>query len=277
MSKKVEKHVSMLKNFDTLTDDQKNELLSEFKKIKLLTPDFANAKTAKNSGRGYHSHILHLAPAKLSGFNMCPAASQGCAAACLNTAGRGRFDSIQYSRIRKTLFFVRFRNEFMLKLAREISNIEKQSAKLGLTPVVRLNGTSDIPWENIKLGQCRSHNIFSMFPNVQFYDYTKMKHRLPRLKVSQLANYHVTFSASESNWDDCLDALKLGFNVATVFDRIPKTYQGFKVIDGDAHDLRFLDESGGRIVGLKAKGDAKKDKSGFVKFIDQKAALLQAA
>lgn len=265
MSKKVEKHVSMLKNFDALTDDQKNELLSEFKKVKLLTPDFANAKTAKNSGRGYHSHILHLAPAKLSGFNMCPAASQGCAAACLNTAGRGRFDSIQYSRIRKTLFFVRFRREFMAKLIKEIKSIETKAFKKSLKPVVRLNGTSDILWESIKLGQS---NIFQLFPNVQFYDYTKVIQRLPRLVLMQLPNYHLTFSASESNWDDCLKAFKLGFNVAVVFNEIPRQYDSMPVFNGDATDLRFMDPKN-HIIGLKAKGDAKKDKSGFVKFIDK--------
>ncbi len=260
------KHVESLKDFKNINESEKSDLLKYFtsSNYKLLTPDFANTKTAKNQGHGVLSFIMHLAPHKLSGFNVCPAASKGCSASCLNTAGRGRFDSIQESRVRKTLFFFRFKKEFMSKLIKEIKALETKAFKKGLKPVVRLNGTSDLAWESIKLGQS---NIFELFPNVQFYDYTKVIHRLPRLNLMQIPNYHVTFSASESNWDSCLDAFKLGFNVAVVFNEIPKKYDSMPVFNGDATDLRFKDPSN-HIIGLKAKGDAKKDKTGFVKFIN---------
>lgn len=271
---RTKKHIKWLKDFKNISETKKQDLLSYFNSVnyKLLTPDFANTKTAKNQGHGVLSVILHFAPHKLSGFNVCPAASKGCSAACLNTAGRGQFDSIQDSRIRKTLFFVKFRAEFMSKLIKEIKSLEIKAAKRFLKPVVRLNGTSDVMWESIKLGQS---NIFQLFPNTQFYDYTKMIHRLPRLKLMQIPNYHITFSASESNWDSCLNAFKLGFNVAIVFNSIPETYESMPVFNGDNTDLRFLDPSN-HIIGLKAKGKAKSDKSGFVKFIDINAALKAA-
>lgn len=269
MNKYVSKHIELLRKSHELKESDKIQLLKELRGIGLLTPDFANTKTAKSMGFGYASYILHLAPSKVSGYNMCPAASKGCAAACLNTAGRGRFDSIQESRIRKTLYFVKFQSEFLKHLAHEIKKVETKALRDGLKPVVRLNGTSDIPWENLSV------NMFTMFPNVQFYDYTKVLARLPKLKSMGLKNYHITFSSSESNWNECIEAFNLGFNIAVVFDVIPKVYQTLPVVNGDElhGDLRFLDASGS-IVGLRAKGDAKKDVSGFVKrlLIDRKVA-----
>lgn len=266
--------LEMLKSLATRTNDQKIDLLKSLKKIKLLTPDFANTKTAKSSKvfSGYVSYILHLSPADLAfkfigqRGTLCPMASQGCKAACLNTAGRGRFNSIQESRIRKSLYFILFKNEFMSHLKKEISRLETKANKAGKRLVIRLNGTSDIQWENINMSQVVVHpilNVFDLFPNVQFYDYTKIVKRLD--KVSQHKNYFVVFSASESNESDCVKALELGFNVATVFNSIPDSWLGVKVINGDTHDFRFLDQGRGVIVGLKAKGKAKHDKSGFVK------------
>lgn len=271
---RTKKHIKWLKDFKNINETKKQDLLSYFNSAnyKLLTPDFANTKTAKNQGHGVLSFILHFAPHKLSGFNVCPMASKGCSAACLNTAGRGQFDSIQDSRVRKTLFYFKFRAEFMSKLIKEIKALELKATKQNLKPVVRLNGTSDLMWENIKLGQS---NIFQVFPNVQFYDYTKVIHRLPRLKLMQIPNYHITFSASESNWDSCLEAFKLGFNVAVVFNSIPEKYESMPVFNGDNTDLRFMDPIN-HIIGLKAKGKAKNDKSGFVKFIDVNAAIKAA-
>ena len=271
-SQLVRDHIEIIRNSHALPDLGRAELVKQLRKIGLLTPDFANAKTAKSQGFGFASYILHLAPSKVSGYNVCPAASKGCAAACLNTAGRGRFDSIQESRIRKTLYFIKFQKEFMAHLYTEIKKLEIKAKKDGLKPVVRLNGTSDVPWENLKID---GQNLFQLFPNVQFYDYTKVLIRLAKLKAMDLKNYNVTFSCSESNWTECVTAMGLGFNVAVVFDTIPKTYQGFNVINGDdSHgDLRFLDAPNS-IVGLRAKGDAKKDLSGFVKRLD---AVKQAA
>jgi hypothetical protein len=230
-------------------------------KMTLLTT--GNPKIAKGTVLGYLTNILHLAPYKLSGRNVCPMATAGCAAACLNTAGRGGIikkgettNQIQIARLARTDFFFNDREAFMGKLVKEITNAIKLAEKHELTPVFRLNGTSDIRWETIAVGGFR--NVMEMFPNVQFYDYTKIANRrdLP-------ANYHLTFSLAESNLEDALLALAHGMNVAAVFRTVPDTFLGVSVIDGDATDLRFLDKRG-VVVGLKAKGKAKKDTSGFV-------------
>lgn len=233
--------------------------------MKVLTPAFANAKTAKSiKFDDYLSSILHLAPSDVSGvINTCPWASAGCKAACLNTAGRGRFDSIQQARINKTKRLVNDRESFFEDLYKDHMSLSRKAAKLGKNPVSRLNGTSDLPWHHFKIKDNKT--IFQLFPHIQFYDYTKDIKRLRMLHENPISNYNVTFSASESNWDQCVEALKLGFNVAVVFDSIPEKYLGYEVINGDDHDLRFLDKQGGVIVGLKAKGKAKKDLSGFVK------------
>lgn len=233
--------------------------------MKLLTPAFANAKTAKSiKFDNYLSSIMHLAPSTVSGvINTCPFASEGCKAACLNTAGRGRFDSIQQARIKKTTRFVKDRANFLNDLYKDHVSLSRKAAKLGKNAVSRLNGTSDLPWHHIKVKDNKT--IFQLFPHIQFYDYTKDISRVKALAKNPIANYNLTFSCSESNWDQCIEALKLGTNVAVVFDVIPETYQGYEVINGDDHDLRFLDKQGGVIVGLKAKGKAKKDSSGFVK------------
>lgn len=223
-----------------------------------------NPKILKGTAFGYLTAILHLAPGRLSGFNVCPGASLACLDACLNTAGRGGIikkgettNTIQKARLRKTLAFFNETETFMLQLAKEIGNIVKLANKHGLTPAIRLNGTSDIRWENEKVGNFA--NLMEMFPNVIFYDYTKLANRrnLP-------PNYRLTFSLSESNDVSAEQALSAGMNVAVVFRNLPPTFMGRPVIDGDVSDLRFLDPMG-VIVGLKAKGKAKKDTSGFVR------------
>ena len=130
---------------------------------------------------------------------------------------------------------------------------------MGLKPVFRLNGTSDLAWEKYT---CKGSdkNIFEMFDNIQFYDYTKVLGR----KVSQYKNYHLTFSAADGNDADVAKAVAQGMNVAVVFDKLPETYMGRPVNNADDTDLRFLDPKG-TIAGLKAKGRAKKDTSGFVR------------
>jgi hypothetical protein len=232
---------------------------------RLLT--VSNMKTVKGEGRGYRTFILHLAPSTLSGYNTCPMASKGCAAACLNTAGRGVYANTQNARIRKTRYFFENRDAFMLDLAADIATAIRRTEKAGLIPVFRLNGTSDIRWENIPIMEYR--NIMEMFPNVQFYDYTKLNNRrnLPH-------NYALTFSRSESNADD-VDMILNGIehvrtpssiNIAVVFnvakgDALPASWMGRKVIDGDVDDLRFLDPHWS-IVGLRGKGKAYRGKRG---------------
>lgn len=225
--------------------------------MKLLST--ANPKIQKGAKLGYLSFILHLAPATLSGKETCPKRTAGCTAACLNTAGRGGMfrrgentNMIQQARIRKTQYFFADRENFLKDLEADIRKGIKQAARLGLTPVFRLNGTSDLSWEK--------YGIFEKFPGVQFYDYTKVLGR----KVAHLPNYHLTFSAADGNDADVARAIEQGMNVAAVFDSLPETYMGRPVINADDTDLRFLDPQG-VIAGLKAKGRAKRDTSGFVR------------
>lgn len=225
--------------------------------FKLLST--ANPKIQKGTERGYLSFILHLAPSTLSGHNTCPKATPGCIASCLNTAGRGGMfkrgedtNVIQKARIRKTKFFYDNRAEFMFQLFQDIKRGIKLANSLGLKPVFRLNGTSDLSWE--KYDMLPGMTVFECFPDVQFYDYTKVLGR----KVQGIANYHLTFSRAESNDADTAQAQAEGMNVAVVYDKIPEG-----VYSADADDLRFLDPKVG-IIGLKAKGRAKKDYTGFV-------------
>jgi hypothetical protein len=224
--------------------------------MKLLST--GNPKLMKGEKKGYLSFILHLAPSWLSGHNTCPMASNGCAAVCLNTAGRGGMfkrgettNNIQRARIRKTVRFFDYREQFMADLVKDITLAIKQAEKKNMIPVFRLNGTSDLRWETVPVYGFR--NIMEMFSQVQFYDYTKLPNRrnIP-------ANYHLTFSRSESNEH----LIPADLNVAVVFDTLPTTYLGRPVVNGDDTDLRFLDPQG-VVVGLKAKGKAKKDNSGF--------------
>jgi hypothetical protein len=223
-----------------------------------------NPKLMKGQKKGYLSSVLHLAPADVSGYNTCPKATAGCKAACLNTAGRGGIfkkgettNVIQQARIRKTKYFFERRQEFLKELTTEIVKTIAKAEKQGLIPVFRLNGTSDISWEKYEV--TNGKNIFQMFPQVQFYDYTKVLGR----KVSHISNYHLTFSKADGNDMDVRLAASKGMNVAAVFHKLPETYIGRPVINGDETDLRFLDAKG-VVVGLKAKGKAKKDTSGFV-------------
>ena len=206
---------------------------------------------AKGEKFGYKTAILHLAPYKLSGKNVCPKASKECIAFCLNTSGRGQMNSVQQARINKTNLFWKDRKKFLEQLSQEIGQLKKRAASQGFKFAVRLNGTSDLAWH-------RFSSLMDQHPDVIFYDYTKVYNHLDH----NLKNYKITFSASGSNNTECMAALKAGHNVAYVFkDKLPKKFQGKRVIDGDKHDLRFLDPRG-VVVGLLAKGSAKKAAAG---------------
>jgi hypothetical protein len=225
--------------------------------LKLLSLGNTNAKTVKsdNAGTEYLTAILYLAPyTTAGGLNVCPKSSEGCRAACLFPAGRGVFFNVQNARVKKTKWYFEDRRGFLSQLATDIHKFVKRCNKLGKRPAIRLNGTSDILWE--KTG------IFSLFPEVQFYDYTKIAQRFYWQRPS---NYHLTFSLHENNLKDAEKILEnnLG-NVAVVFKgQIPAQFLNREVVNGDETDLRFLDKSG-VIVGLTAKGKARKDKTGFV-------------
>ena len=227
-----------------------------------------NAKTIKGDGSEYLTAILYMTPYKImidgKSFNSCAMAKQAsCIDACLYTAGRGAFNNVQTARQRKAEWFYKDRDSFMKQLYEDIKKFQTYCHKRNIQPCVRLNGTTDIRWELIKIG---AYNIFDWFPEVQFYDYTKIANRR---KVKDIPNYHLTWSYSNADprYAAMLDtAIENGMNAAVVYrsEYHKTTWQGHPVIDGDKDDLRFLDPKGGHIVALYAKGKAKKDTSGFV-------------
>ena len=224
----------------------------------LLSVD-TNAKTINGQSKGYRTGILYLAPASVSNvINVCLFASPACRAACLYSAGRGAFTSVQKARIAKTKLFVSDKHAFVESLKLNVSKLVSNCIKTKAIPTVRLNGTSDINWER--------YSVIQAFNKVQFYDYTKNYVRMLAFIGGKLpSNYSLTFSRSETNETQCLDVLSRGGNVAVVFrgKTLPTHWQGFPVINGDENDLRFLDPKG-VVVGLSAKGKAKTDTSGFV-------------
>lgn len=236
---------------------------------KLLAID-TNAKTVKGQKYGFMTGILYMAPSTISGFNTCPMAKVAqCEAACLYSAGRGAFSSVQQSRINKAILFHTQRAAFMAQLVKDIEKLIRKAARANMIPLVRLNGTSDIRWENISFdhtfanGKVRNVTIFDIFPEVQFYDYTKLSNRkdIP-------SNYDLTFSYSGvlGYQKHVQAAIAQGMRIAAVFRSrkdIPETFLGMECVDGDDSDIRHLDPKG-CIVALYAKGNAKKDQSGFV-------------
>jgi hypothetical protein len=233
-----------------------------------------NNKTIKGLKKGYRTLIIYMSPEKQNSYgkNLCPKASEGCKKACLFTAGRGIFPRNIKARTMKADYFIKDRASFMEQAVKEIKSAIKKEIRLkdkGKNLAIRMNGTSDIPFENIPLtfeGK-EYKNIMEIFPDIQFYDYTKVYSRL----LKELPkNYDLTFSRSENenNHIECIQALGKGFRVASVFrikeaSQLPNIIDSFKVVDGDETDLTFLHPKG-VILGLKAKGRAVKEKTGFV-------------
>lgn len=253
----------------------------------------ANPKTVKGQKRGYMTAVLYLAPYLTSGHNVCPmAVVAGCWKACLNVQGRGGMkvggkrirtpagmvpsNDIQRARIQRTKFWVEDRPEFCKQLVKEIDAFLKRAERKGLTPVIRLNGMSDIQWERIdiahEMGTGAGMTIFALYPDVQFYDYTKIAKRFKRTLPS---NYYLCLSYSDANAKyaaSCWEAHgQHGASLVMVYrtlDDIAEARNWYaecnvNFVDGDADDLRFLDPPKS-VVALKAKGTAKHDKSGFV-------------
>ena len=208
-----------------------------------------NAKTIKGEKLGYMTYILYMSPFNFNskGINVCSHASKGCADSCLVGSGfGGMYENVKNGRIEKTEYFLSDRVGFLFQLKDEITKVvKKNEGKVIVT--IRLNGTSDLPYEKYKVFDGK--NIFEIFPDVQFYDYTK---NYLRFDKELPKNYHLTFSRSETNNDKAMELLNRGFNVAMVFDKLPSEYKGYKVINADLDDLRFLDEKN-VICGLKYK------------------------
>lgn len=250
--------------------------------------EIENAKTKKGEALGVLTGISYLAPANESGvMNTCTFATPECINVCIFKQGRGQMSNVIKARIAKTLFLHYHRTDFLESLRYDIGRLERKAAKLAFCPTcavitkkrtqsgrmrhtcrtcgttleavrfaVRINGTSDLAWIPLQMSR--------EFPHVQFYDYTK----LPKPHVRVRPNYSLTFSHTGYNVMDCLQALADGVNVAVVFavrrgQAMPETWHGYTVIDGDKHDLRFLDPRG-VVVGLRGKGVSWKTPSPFV-------------
>jgi len=232
------------------------------KQMKLLSNPMVNYKAKKNLKLKVHSWFLSLAPSDISGYNVCPMANKvtqgenhklksACSSVCVAHNGNGRYPIVINARIRKTKLFFEDRNTFISLLIEDITEAIKESKKAGYIPTFRLNAYSDILWENIRVN---GKNIFEMFPDITFYDYTKIANR------KTPSNYHLTVSYF-GNDIEYKKAIKNGSNVAMVFDTqnnkklpLPSEYNGMKVIDGDLTDLRTKENDGSNvIVGLRAK------------------------
>jgi hypothetical protein len=209
-----------------------------------------NAKTIKGEGKGYITYILYMSSytANSKGINLCSHASKGCAESCLVGSGfGGMYTGVMKGRMAKSDYFLSDRVEFLQQLKKEITRAVEKHKKDGAIVTIRLNGTTDIRYEKFRIFD--GLNIFEIFPDVQFYDYTKNYIRFDSVLP---ANYHLTFSRSETNHSKAMELLNKGINVAMVFDKLPETFEGFKVINADLDDLRFLDPKG-VICGLKYK------------------------
>jgi hypothetical protein len=229
-----------------------------------------SAKAIKAQGFGYLNAINYMAPARVAGLgDMCGNSTKGCEQICLGEHSgqaamrkEGELNKVNISRINKIAYFMGDRKAFMAEMVLHISRLEKTANRENLTLAVRPNGSTDLAWESIK--DENGLTVFDHFPHIQFLDYTK-NHR--RFKKPLPFNYHITFSRSETNEAQCKALFAQGENVAVIFGHglpVSRNFWGYHVIDGDRHDLRFLDPKG-VIVGLTPKGNkAKKDTSGFV-------------
>lgn len=234
----------------------------------LLADGDSNTKTRKSdkADRGYLTVSLSLSPANESGYEVCASRSPGCTHSCIYTSGFGQYDMVRNARIAKTRLFFQKRTLFKKMLCRELKKWNAKAKRKGLTLACRLNVFSDIQWEKV------FPKLFTEFADIQFYDYSKhFKRAISYCILKKFnkfpPNYHLTFSRSETN-DADVEALiqtNASINIAVVFDSkvLPAQWGNRQVVNGDETDLRFLDPPG-TIVGLYAKGNGKRDTSGFV-------------
>lgn len=243
-------------NFSTaLGKPESSPKLVKSKLVNVLSAPH-NLSPAKEAAKYYNTN-----------WNLCAQASAGCIAACLHTAGNPIYLEAKIrARLERTKAFMTMRKAYVALMAFELEALEIRAKKLNMIAAWRPNTTSDYPFHTVALtvNYKPVKSLVHAFPNIQAYDYTKITKKALQFSAGLLpSNYHITFSKSESNWLDCMKVLKAGGNVAAVFaGELPDSYAGFKVINGDESDARFLDKAN-VIVGLKAKGKAKHDESGF--------------
>lgn len=236
----------------------------------LLT--YGNAKTSKGEKLGFLTGVCYLIPADgAGGPTLCPfSPDAGCKIPCLVSSGRGAMRNVYEGRLRRTHLFLHKRELFLDAVVRDVKRIVRKAKRDNMTPLVRLNGTSDIRWEKypVTAGGVKYEHIFAAFPDVQFYDYTKNPYRYSAYGKPWPSNYDLTFSYSGrpefQRHNEA--AIAQGMRIAVVFshrERIPTTFLGMQVVDGDDTDVRHI-EPQGVVVALYAKGKAKHDDSGFV-------------
>jgi hypothetical protein len=236
-----------------------------------------DTKTVLGVELGVLTGVQYMAPHTQSGIaNICAYASVACATECLDTAGRMVMSTATNARQARTELFMQQREQYWTKLIPEIARLRRKAERRAMIPAVRLNGTGDVLWEKTPVrinGVKVANNIMELYPEIQFYDYTKYPFR-KRPTSSLPGNYDLTFSRSESNESEVLENLRNGRRVAVVYSTKPhgtppERYTAingsrWKVIDGDLSDIRFNDPDG-VVVHLYAKGKARKDTtSGFV-------------
>ena len=205
-------------------------------------------------------YTIYLAPADSSGYEVCPLRNIECTDLCLNESGMNRMsmndELINRSRIKKTQLFFENREYFVKWMVYEIELTKLKAEKLGMSFSVRINNTSDINPLSFYLDvNGKKLNVLDLFPDVQFYDYTKVPNRMKLMML--YPNYDLTFSYDGHNKETCLRMLENNVRVAVVFDKLPETLWGYKVIDGDLYDMRYRDEKN-VIIGLKFKRVRKK-------------------
>jgi hypothetical protein len=234
--------------FKSIADAKRQTGLSYLGKVN------PSAKHEKNAKYNEMVYALYLAPAKLSGYNVCPKSNAECRALCLHESGQNKMDKgkITKSRIKKTQLFFEHRQFFMEWLVADIKLNKAKAEANGHHFSIRLNNTSDISPEQFYLDiDGEKKNILQVFPNTQFYDYSKVDNRIQL--VSKYTNYDLTFSYDGYNWNVCEKMLKSNVRVAVVFAKhVPEEFRGYNVVNGDAYDVRFRDDKN-VIVGLKFK------------------------
>jgi len=257
----IHKPKQIIMKFTTISNAKKQTGLSYLGSINSSAKIIKNRKVSN-----VNTYVLYLAPANQSGYNVCPYSTKECRLGCLATSGRAKMELnstkrdniIQNSRIIKTKLFFEHNEFFMQWLIAEIEAEKRKSEAKGIPFSARLNGTSDIQWEHYKVD---NKNIFELFPDVQFYDYTKNYRRM--FSTSLYKNYHLTYSYNGKNENECIEVLKNKMNIAIIFnvknvEQFPTHWNGFEVINGDLTDYRPNDGEG-VIVGLKWKNIANKD------------------
>ena len=237
--------------FTTIADAKRQSGLSYLGGVNHSSKLKKNGKVS-----GQLTYGLYLAPHKVSGYNTCSYSTPECRMGCLHASGLAAVEEfaglsmIKDCRIKKTKLFYEHPEFFMAWMIAEIKSKQATAKRKGFEFSARLNCTSDIDWQNVKVN---GQSIFEIFPDITFYDYTKN----PNKFISKPDNYHLTLSYTGRNWNACKAVLKQGVNVALVFNvkretEIPATFKGYQVINGDITDYR-VDDAKGIIVGLKWK------------------------